>query len=349
MSTNRPGAALLALALAACSARSGSSSAGIDLADTVAVDGARLALRVRGDDPALPVLLVLHGGPGYAMIDLLHTHVPELERDFVVATFDQRGAGLSYADDLDPATLTLDQLVDDADAVRRHVLDRLERPDDTDVYVLGHSMGTMIGLELVRRHADRYAGYVGVGQVVQVAANEQGSYDFALAEARAAGNAEAVDALTCVGRPTDDFAYPDPDDPDCPDADGFAVTNEWVGYFGGDVHGAHDDGAVEAEILASPAYAGREDGWEAGLDFSAHLFDDPAVLAWDARALDLPDVPLWFFMGRYDEDTPAPLVEAFAAGLDGPHQLVWFERSAHFPFFEEPERFAEQLRAVAAP
>ncbi len=326
----------------------GPSSGAVAWADRLTVNGTSLEVRARGDHASLPLLLVIHGGPGFAMIDLLHTHVPALEHDFVVVSYDQRGAGLSYSENVDPASMTLAQFVEDAHAVRARVLVHLGRIGDTRVYVLGHSMGTMIGLELVKRFPDDYEGYIGAGQVVQVAENEQGSYDFALAKARAAGNQEAIDALTCVGRPNDDFTYGPPAAAACDSlADGFAVTNEWVGYFGGDLYGETGSDAVEAAILESAAYQGREDPWSAGVEFSARLFDDPRVTAWDARVLHSDDtVPLFFFMGRHDYDTPAPLVEAYSKGIRGPHRLVWFEASAHFPFYEEPTLFAARLKAI---
>lgn len=322
---------------------------GVDWEEMLPINGVLLAARVRGDIPSLPLLLVLHGGPGFAMLDLLHTHSPELEADFLVVTYDQRGAGLSYAEDLDSGAMTLAQFVDDAHAVRQAVLDHFGRADDTDVYVLGHSMGTVIGLDLVKNHPASYASYIGVGQVVTTAQNEQGSYDFALEQAQQVGNQDAIDELECVGRPTDDFAYEGSGAPDCPaDLDGFAVTNTWIGFFGGDVYGETGTEAIEAEILESPAYAGHEDKWSDGSAFSAHLFDDPAVAAWDARILHNDDtVPLFFFMGRHDYDTPAPLAAEYSAGINGPHRLVWFEESAHFPFYEESALFRERLVAVA--
>jgi pimeloyl-ACP methyl ester carboxylesterase len=39
----------------------------------------------------------------------------------------------------------------------------------------------------------------------------------------------------------------------------------------------------------------------------------------------------------------AQYLESLAAPLKG---VVWFERSAHFPFFEEPERFRRELQRV---
>jgi pimeloyl-ACP methyl ester carboxylesterase len=323
----------------------------IAITDVVEFDGAALTMSVRGDDARLPLLLVIHGGPGFAMLNLLHDRVPELEQSFVVVSYDQRGAGLSYAHDIDPGTMTLAQFVADADAVRAHALDLLERQESRDVYVMGHSMGTMIGLDLVQKYPERYAAYLGVGQVVSVVANEQGSYDFALAQAEADQNREALDQLRCVGRPGADFSYPIPgagSSADCTaETDGFAATNEWIGYYGGDQYGKHDTSEIEDAILSDRAYQGHVDQWSAGLDFSAALFDDPEVIAWDARKLHVHDsVPLYFFMGRHDYDTPAPLVEAYSKVIEGPHRLAWFEQSAHFPFYEEPALFRQRLQAI---
>ena len=64
---------------------------------TLPVNGVDQAVEVRGDDAGAPLLLVIHGGPGFAMIDLLHETMPELEDRFVTVNYDQRGAGLSYS------------------------------------------------------------------------------------------------------------------------------------------------------------------------------------------------------------------------------------------------------------
>ena len=73
------------------------------------------------------------------------------------------------------------------------------------------------------------------------------------------------------------------------------------------------------------------------------------------NALDKPlidtvrtlQVPIYFFTGRFDYTTPFPLIEAYLNRLEAPHkEMVWFEESAHFPFFEEPERFTEAMLRI---
>lgn len=56
------------------------------------------------------------------------------------------------------------------------------------------------------------------------------------------------------------------------------------------------------------------------------------------------DVPVYFFTGRHDLVTPYQLVEEYHEKIKAlEKRLVWFENSAHFPFFEEPGRFTEEM------
>ena len=45
-------------------------------------------------------------------------------------------------------------------------------------------------------------------------------------------------------------------------------------------------------------------------------------------------VPVFFFHGRFDPYTRPALIEAYARTVTAPHhELVWFERAGHFPFY----------------
>jgi pimeloyl-ACP methyl ester carboxylesterase len=59
------------------------------------------------------------------------------------------------------------------------------------------------------------------------------------------------------------------------------------------------------------------------------------------------EVPVFFFLGRHDLNTPSQLAAEYLARLDAPLKgLVWFEHSAHFPFFEEPDIFHKEMVRV---
>jgi pimeloyl-ACP methyl ester carboxylesterase len=61
------------------------------------------------------------------------------------------------------------------------------------------------------------------------------------------------------------------------------------------------------------------------------------------------DVPVCSFQGRYDYSTPGEVVERYFEMLRAPQKtLVWFEESAHFPQWEEPQRFTDELLKIVS-
>ena len=58
-------------------------------------------------------------------------------------------------------------------------------------------------------------------------------------------------------------------------------------------------------------------------------------------------IPVYFFTGSYDYCDPYALTEQYFFRIEAPEKhMVWFEQSAHFPFYEEPAAFAERMRSV---
>jgi len=56
------------------------------------------------------------------------------------------------------------------------------------------------------------------------------------------------------------------------------------------------------------------------------------------------DVPVYFFLGRYDINAPTVLVEEYELVLNAPDKrIVWFEHSGHSPWINERERFVEEV------
>ena len=312
-------------------------TASIDSLEKVTLGGIAQWILLQGNDTSQPVLLVLHGGPGYAMLPLLHEYNRELEDHFIVVNWDQRGAGRSYNRGIRSASMTLARFLSDA-----HELTDLlkQRFAQNKIYVLGHSWGTVMGLWLINQYPDDYYAFVGVGQVVDTIENEQVMYDWALSQAIAYGNEEGQRQLLYVGRPDDAGEYPRGG------ASGYDIAISWAGYFGGDLWGKHGTGEIEDWLLGTEEYAGKwglklRKGWT----FSQVLFDDPAVWNLDFReAVPEVKVPVYFFAGRHDYDTPFELVEDYYRTLIAPSKdLLWFENSAHFPFYEEPELFNSSM------
>jgi pimeloyl-ACP methyl ester carboxylesterase len=55
-------------------------------------------------------------------------------------------------------------------------------------------------------------------------------------------------------------------------------------------------------------------------------------------------VPVLFFEGRHDPYSRPSLIEEYSQTIHAPQtEVIWFETSGHFPFFEEQQKFADEL------
>lgn len=99
----------------------------------IEIDGYRFHGETFGN-PAAPVVIVVHGGPGWDYRTLLP--LKALADEYLVVFYDQRGSGLSPR--VDPSAISLESALTDLDAV----VDRF-RGEQT-VALIGHSWGAML-------------------------------------------------------------------------------------------------------------------------------------------------------------------------------------------------------------
>jgi proline iminopeptidase len=69
---------------------------GVERSETVHIGGIEQFVSIRGRDRRNPVLLILHGGPGFPELALAWWNTRALEEYFTVVHWDQRGSGKTY-------------------------------------------------------------------------------------------------------------------------------------------------------------------------------------------------------------------------------------------------------------
>jgi pimeloyl-ACP methyl ester carboxylesterase len=173
------------------------SASGVHEAGYVQIGGIPQWIEMRGQSRSNPVILWLHGDPGAAIIAASHTSFLPWERDFTIAHWHQRGAGLAYAATPDSGgPLTVNRMTSDGIAVTEHLRSRLGQQK---VIVIGHSWGSILGTPMVQRRPDLFAAYVGTGQMNSIEDDGRDLFNAAMKRAVAASNTRAVEALTAVG------------------------------------------------------------------------------------------------------------------------------------------------------
>lgn len=310
----------------------------LDTKETVMLGGVKQSIRIRSADPALPVLLFLHGGPGICERHQVLRHQSGLADAATLVCWDQRGAGLSFDKRLDPKTMTISRLTDDAAELVDFLRGRFGKDK---VVIVGHSWGTLLGTLLARRYPDGIAAYIGMGQFVDGNENEAMSYDFVRGEAEKRGDRKALRAIERIGVPEHGH-YKNLDD--------LMVQRNLMTKYGGGTFERKDSlmKSLVIPLLTSQEYSLRDvlkfrDGayfslktlWEAVVD--VNFFTDVPELA----------VPVYLTEGRHDQNTPIPIALRWFDALKAPYkEWIWFERSAHTPMIEEPEKWGEAVRRI---
>lgn len=131
--------------------------------DSVVLGNIEQSILIRGQNIDNPILLFLHGGPGYPQISFARKFQSKLERDFIIVNWDQRGSGKSYSRHVPQDSMTRDQFIMDTFELIDYLLDRF---DQEKIYLAGHSWGSDIGVRVVEQKPLLFYAYIGIGQVI---------------------------------------------------------------------------------------------------------------------------------------------------------------------------------------
>lgn len=298
---------------------------------TVGVGGHELGLMIRGASTDNPVLLFLAGGPGGSELGAMRRHLPRLEEHFTVATWDQRGAGTSY-DELDPTdTVTLAGYVEDTIAVTDYLRERFEADD---IYLLGQSWGTTLGVLAVTERPDLYRAFIGTGQMVSQRATDRIFYDDTLAWAVRTGDVGLVERLEAAGPPpyAEMFPYET------------ALSHEQDVYPYD--HSGNSEGAGQmSENLLVDEYTviGQVHVLGSFMDTFATLYPQLQHIDFRSSATDF-QTPMFFVQGAHEARGRAEPFREWYPMIDAPiKDVVTLDSSGHRPLWEQPDAFVDYM------
>lgn len=320
------------------------SANGIASIETVNINGLDQSILIRGEDIRNPVLLYLHSGPGSTEMVSFRTAQKDLEKYFTVVSWDQRGTGKSYSSSIPHESMTISNMVEDTKALTEYLLARFKKDK---IFLVGHSWGTALGLSVVSKYPSLYYAYIGSGQVVASAKAEKYSFNYALEAAKEAGNKQAIRELGELNN-----VYPYLDTENNPNwYEDLKTERKWLLNLGGEVYGKSDNSFMFTPALGLSEYT-LEDfiHFVQGSEFSLKAIW-PEFMKLDFRKdIQKVDVPVYFLQGSHDALTPSSLVEEYFNLLSAPKkELIWFDKSAHHPMYEEPGKYEDVLTHTVLP
>ncbi|MBX3257733.1 MAG: alpha/beta hydrolase [Chitinophagaceae bacterium] len=304
----------------------------INVQEKSELGGVKQQIFLRGKDSTNPILLILHGGPGFSEFAYFRTFNRELENKFVVVNWDQRGTHLSYNDSIEGKSMTFDQIVSDT----HELVSKLKtRFGQNKVFLLAHSAGTITGVKYALRYPEDLYAYIGVGQVVNGMKNEMESLSYALKMAKRNNNKEAVAELSEVQKnypslPLISLEY-------------VYTERKWLEKFGGVYHAKSFSDLFESLAGEESALINNSLANKGGEFSMQHLWKE--LLSVDFLSADTAfNVPVFFICGKYDHNTPTDLAKQYFNNIKAPlKQFFIFENSGHLIPFEEPDKFNKLL------
>jgi pimeloyl-ACP methyl ester carboxylesterase len=308
----------------------------IDSIRKVTLGGLRQKIHIRGTRISNPVLLFLHGGPGVTnRHSIIQDHI-ELTDHFTVVAWDQRGTGGSYFG-ASKQTMTIDTFLQDLHELVLYLIKVFEQ---SKICLIGGSWGTELGIMFIRKYPELVQAYVGYGQVVNGFLNEQITYHFTVEKAKQASDTKALQILEQIGPPINGCYKPI--------YKGLMKQRSILAKYGGSNIKKKSlwEGTIKP-ILFSREYTLRDKiGIIRGYKYSLSVMWADVVCYDFIKEASKLDIPVYFFQGRLDNNTPSSLTNQYFQVLEAPHkELIWFEHSAHNPLNEEKEIFHKLLIA----
>ncbi len=308
------------------------SNASIAELKEVELGGINQWISIRGENRSNPVLLWLHGGPGITQMPLSHHLDGELEKEYVVVHWDQRGAGKTNSFDFDESTMSEEQFLSDAYELVQYLQKYLKKEK---IFLLGHSWGSKLGLELVSIYPEEFHAYISVTQIVDVNEGLEISYEWLMGEIE--GNDDYINRvrLERIGRPPYNHSQ----------YKGFVSI---LLNYGGSLDMSKEELVVIAAQSSEYTFVDYLQWFDGFKRHCRPMWESSDEFSVDYREkIQSVDVPIYFLAGRNDYTTPFVLIEDYYEKIEAPKkELIVFENSAHTPFLGETEKFHREVIGI---
>ena len=293
--------------------------------DYIKIGGIEQCVLTRGHDIRNPIILFLHGGPGMPVMYLAHEFQRNLEKNFTVVQWDRRGAGKTYFRNI-PSTESMNvrQMIDDT----YELIDTLkERYNKDKVILIGHSFGTYLGSIMVNERPELFRAYISVGQVVDGDKSLKLQGNFIREKANQNNRKDIIEELNKPNKPN---------------------YEKWLFEFGGELRNSKSFFPLIWSGIFAPEYTLAEVLKVAeASSFSSSNMKYNVLSGSVYDEIKEYTIPVYFIVGKSDYTTPHELISKYYEMIKAPKkEIVYFDNSAHFPFFEEPEKFCKEVKRI---
>jgi proline iminopeptidase len=296
--------------------------------DQIEIGNRKQQIYVKSKDLSNPILIFLHGGPGFPEWGALNKFNDALFEHYTVVHWEQRGSAKSY---LAHEKLSLDLLYSDLKDLVQFVLKSLKQ---SKCFIAGHSWGTVLGLKYAAEYPEYVHAYVGINQIIHRAKEEERSYNYLANSIQHEVKKKPVRQFKHI-KPPKDGQYES--------IKQLSKQRKLLHQQKGFVVNKKVAQKVMFSILLDKEYSLGEKMTilKAFNHSTEQLWPDFATINF-LDSIQKISVPIYLIVGQNDYVTSYLLTHTFMNRLDAPFkELYFFEQSGHLACYEENERFNE--------
>jgi pimeloyl-ACP methyl ester carboxylesterase len=310
----------------------------ISVIEKINLGGLEQYIIIRGADIDKPVMLFVHGGPGSPEVAFMKHFNTDIENDFIMVYWEQRGAGKSYSKDIPLETMNFAQFISDTRELSQYLTERFSKEK---IYLMGHSWGSLLGILTAYQHPELYHAYLGIGQVAHQYKGEQISFEWVKEQALILNDTKAVKELSSLSFP-----------------DSTATADVWMSFlmkerkyvnkFGGAVQNMKSMWPMIRMVLNTKEYTFKDKlNYPISNMFSLKNLWLDVIYTNLNSSIDSMQIPVYIFQGIHDYQTPYSVAKDFFDNLKAPQkEFITFENSAHSPLMEEVDKFNTKVRSL---
>lgn len=293
---------------------------------------------VQGKNTDAPLLIHVQQGPGLPMISEAHEMEKKLhfEDHFLVAYWDQRGCGKSFSKNIHPESITLAQMADDIITCTKYLLKKYNK---NKAIIAGYSIGATIALMAAAKDSSLFSALFLTGTDTDIPFANQYVLDFAMEKAIARNDEKLIQKINQLK------VQP------IVEAKRFQQRAEILTNLGGIKSGSNFKRLLLSSvknILFSKYYGiGGLLKSLKGMAFCQNALI-PELNSFNLfQMVTKIEVPVHFIQGQLDAIAPPVKGREYYEFLQaGKKTFTLFEKSAHTPQYEEPEKFSNLVKSL---
>lgn len=296
----------------------------IDKTITLEINGSTQRIRMCAERDGLPPILILQAGPGFPLLHEVAKFQQRLnlEKDFLVSYWDQRGCGI--ASQQDAKSVSLQQQVDDL----RTVLQWLKNETGQTVIVLGVSLGATLALQAAEYERDTVKAVISISPDAHTASSDASVSSFLRAQSVIVKNRRLSAKLVKLGEPPYTNSAP------------FQLRASILADLGSIERGRRFSALLRETLFSLIGTYGFLGTAKAMRNMnlvqskmlpqlvSLNLFSNPPRLA----------VPAYYIFGEQDPLIPTEIIKQLPVAIAAPETTVMLVSDAgHLVHFDQPE------------